>query len=207
MALDCTALYITGYINVFMDTLESFDIRFLSSEIRIQFHILLVEYGGVIERINSLFLIFLIIYLGNRLINASAITFYLFVIAVDVSVEHTIYVVIFVICCSLGLFGSILIMLSVTLVGDRYQTRMDEVFRKMESFYIENTKINNMKYIENLNMKYFLLKNLHEPMRIKVVGGDNILNLNLLFSVLTQLASNLMVLIQFKQYEDSNVKR
>uniref|UniRef100_A0A3F2ZEI7 Gustatory receptor n=1 Tax=Phlebotomus papatasi TaxID=29031 RepID=A0A3F2ZEI7_PHLPP len=206
IVLDCTALYITGYINVFMDTLESFDMRFLSSELRIQFHILLVEYGGIIKRINSLFLIFLIIYLGNRVIDASVKIFYLFVIMAEVPLEHMKYVIIFATCCSFGLFGSILVMLTVTLVGDRSQTKMDRVFRKMASFNVENTKINNMKYIENLNTKYFLLKNLHEPMRIKVVGGDKILNLNLLFAVLTQLSSNLMVLIQFKQYEDTSTK-
>uniref|UniRef100_A0A3F2ZD80 Uncharacterized protein n=1 Tax=Lutzomyia longipalpis TaxID=7200 RepID=A0A3F2ZD80_LUTLO len=198
--LDYLAFYIMGYINIFMNSLEMFNLKKVSKEKRIQIFYFLMDFIRIIDRINALFSIYLFAVMAHRVIEASSICFFLFIVISDVPMEYLYLLAFFIICCILWSWGDIYIMMRIGKVGETLNRKMDSVIRNMALFYNEQEERKDTQNCINLNIKHFLLRFLHKSNNINV--GDININLNLVCKVLTVLASNLIVLIEFKTYEE-----
>uniref|UniRef100_A0A3F2ZD83 Gustatory receptor n=1 Tax=Lutzomyia longipalpis TaxID=7200 RepID=A0A3F2ZD83_LUTLO len=199
--LDLTAYYIMGYINLFMHSLESFDVINLSGELQIKTLDVIEDFIRHIRQINSLFAICFMDELGYKMLEACSIFFYLFIIFSDLPIHIMQYLKLFLICCFLWIFGAIYTIFRIAHTGEKYQDNMNNLFRNLTLCYKESDQRKGSRDCVDMNIKYFLLRHLHEPNRISL-GRDIHVNLNMLYVVITVLVSNIMILIQFKLFED-----
>uniref|UniRef100_A0A3F2ZDA8 Uncharacterized protein n=1 Tax=Lutzomyia longipalpis TaxID=7200 RepID=A0A3F2ZDA8_LUTLO len=199
--VDYVAFYISGYFNVFSMSLDAINLDKLPLYRKLNLLIFLTEYLEIVRKLNAVFVYGLLIVLVTRLVEASTTFYFLFVFTYDLPIDYIAYIAFFALCCGLWTIGNIFVMLQITMVGDYFKEKMNSTISKITASHEEGKSRKTTKDIVNLNTKIFLLKILHESEEIRI-GQIFHINRYLLFKkTLTLLCSNLVIFVQFRQFE------
>uniref|UniRef100_A0A3F2ZEI0 Gustatory receptor n=1 Tax=Phlebotomus papatasi TaxID=29031 RepID=A0A3F2ZEI0_PHLPP len=199
--VDITALYMIGFINVFVMTLDKLPPEKLKLIHNFLFLKFLTDFFKVLKMINMVFGTALIGVLVIRLSEACITTYFLFVVTYDVPYDYIEYISLFMIAFCLWLIGNIYIMLKIATAGEYFQEKVADIFNKLATcLEVSGHNEKDLYNYANLNIKTVLLRNRHEHDAIKI-GRICKIDRKLLFSALVILTSNFTICVQFRQFE------